>query len=69
VFFPVGRLPAALQGLAWFTPLFHGVELVRGVVLGTVEPVAAMIHVAYLSAMLSAGIAVGVRTFTRKLRT
>ena len=69
VFFPVGRLPAALQGLAWFTPLFHGVELVRGVVLGTVQPVAAMIHVAYLSAMLIAGIVVGVRTFTRKLRT
>ena len=30
VFFPVSRLPEPLQLVAWCTPLFHGVELVRG---------------------------------------
>ena len=27
-------LPAPLEVLAWFTPLFHGVSLCRGIALG-----------------------------------
>ena len=33
-FFPIDTLPAALQVLAWFTPLFHGVALTRALSLG-----------------------------------
>ena len=35
-FFPVASLPAALQVVAWFTPLYHGVSLTRALSLGTV---------------------------------
>ena len=33
IFFPVDQLPAAAQPLAWFTPLHHGVELMRALCL------------------------------------
>jgi lipooligosaccharide transport system permease protein len=33
IFFPIARLPAAAQPVAWFTPLHHGVELVRALTL------------------------------------
>ena len=42
---PVSRLPEPLARAAWFTPLFHGVELVRGFTLDAVPP-AWPIHVA-----------------------
>ena len=67
VFFPVAHLPEWLRRVAWFTPLFHGVELVRGLTLDAV-PSAWPIHVAYLSALIGAGIVVALRTFDRRLR-
>jgi lipooligosaccharide transport system permease protein len=33
IFFPIERLPAAAQPVAWFTPLHHGVELMRALCL------------------------------------
>jgi lipooligosaccharide transport system permease protein len=68
VFVPVSRFPEPLQTLAWLTPLFHGVELVRGLMLGTIQSPAWIIHVAYLLLMLAIGIAVSFRTFGKKLR-
>jgi lipooligosaccharide transport system permease protein len=68
VFFPVSRFPEPLQTLAWFTPLFHSVELVRGLMLGTIQSPVWIVHVAYLLAMLAIGIAASLRTFRRKLR-
>jgi lipooligosaccharide transport system permease protein len=29
IFFPLDRLPALVEGIAWFTPLYHGVTLMR----------------------------------------
>jgi lipooligosaccharide transport system permease protein len=29
IFFPLDRLPALVEGIAWFTPLYHGVNLMR----------------------------------------
>ena len=29
IFFPLDRLPAWVEGVAWFTPLYHGVNLMR----------------------------------------
>jgi lipooligosaccharide transport system permease protein len=31
IFFPMSQLPQAVQIIAWFTPLYHGVELSRGI--------------------------------------
>lgn len=36
IFFPVSALPAWAQTAAWFTPLFHCVELIRGAYAGEV---------------------------------
>jgi lipooligosaccharide transport system permease protein len=67
VFFPISRLPAVLERIAWFTPLFHGVELVRSLTLNTVDS-AWMIHLGYLLGLTTAGVCAGVWTFTRRLR-
>ena len=68
VFFPVSRLPGLLQTLAAVTPLFHGVELTRGLALQTLTWHAAAVHTAYLAGLLALGTAAAVWTFTRKLR-
>ncbi len=31
IFFPLTQLPELIQVIAWFTPLYHGVELSRGI--------------------------------------
>ena len=37
VFFPVASMPEWLQTLAWFNPLYHSVEVCRGLVVGQVS--------------------------------
>jgi lipooligosaccharide transport system permease protein len=66
-FFPIESLPLFLRPLAWFTPLFHGVDLARSFSLGHVEPVGDLIHVAVLCAFVGLGIAAGRITFRRRL--
>ncbi len=68
VFFPITRLPDPLEKFAWFTPLFHGVELVRGLTLNTIESPVWLIHVGYLLAMTALGVVAAVVTFRRKLQ-
>jgi lipooligosaccharide transport system permease protein len=68
VFFPISRLPVRLRVVAWFTPLFHGVELVRGLTLNKLQSPDWLVHVAYLVAMLMVGTFLSLRTFRRKLR-
>lgn len=46
-FVPVGSFPAALQVVVQLTPLYHGVELLRAVTIGTASWGAAW-HVGYL---------------------
>jgi lipooligosaccharide transport system permease protein len=67
VFFPVTRMPLWAQRAAWLTPLFHGVELVRGLTLGALDSKAWMIHVGYLAVMLAIGTLAALRTFRRRL--
>jgi lipooligosaccharide transport system permease protein len=67
VFFPVTRLPRPLAAAAVATPLFHGVELTRGLALETLTWRAATGHLAYLCMMLVLGTAAAVWTFSRKL--
>jgi lipooligosaccharide transport system permease protein len=47
-FFPVSNLPTPLEWVARLTPLWHGVDLVRMLVLGDVRPAAAAVHLSYL---------------------
>jgi lipooligosaccharide transport system permease protein len=66
-FFPISQLPAWIRPLAYVTPLWHGVALCRSLSLGTATPGAALGHVAYLALLAAAGIAVGQRTYRRRL--
>ena len=66
-FFPIDRLPPLLQSFALFTPLYHGVALARGAVLGTLEPLTALGHIAFLVAVASAGIVACLIVFPRRL--
>jgi lipooligosaccharide transport system permease protein len=68
-FFPLSNLPAALQPIAWISPLWHGVELSRGLALGTItqSPGLALVHVAVLAAVLSAGAWWAFRTVEARL--
>ena len=54
-FFPVSRLPLPLEWVAYATPLWHGVDLCRSLTLGTVQPLSALGHVAYLALLATAG--------------
>lgn len=69
VFFPLTQLPEGLRAAAWFTPLFHGVELTRGLTLGTIESPGWLAHAAYLVGMTAAGVVAALWTFERRLRT
>ncbi len=67
-FFPISRLPTALQWVAYATPLWHGVDLCRGLVLGTAHAFGALGHVAYLLAWILGGLAVGRATYAGRLQ-
>ena len=68
-FYPVDQLPTPLQALAWLTPLYHGVELARGLSLGTIgdEPVLAVIHLAIILGFIVVGTWFAVRTISARL--
>ena len=67
VFFPVTRLPEGLELVTWATPLFHGVELVRGLTRDTFDSPIWLVHVGYLAAMACGGVLAALRTFRRSL--
>jgi lipooligosaccharide transport system permease protein len=67
-FFPVDQLPAGIRPIAWITPLWHGVDLCRSLVLGGGRAWLIAVHVCYLVALLVAGLALAQRTYTRRLR-
>ena len=66
-FFPLTNLPDTIQWVAWLTPLFHGVQLIRGLVLGSLDWVAAPVHLAYPLAMLAIGIVLADRNLRRRM--
>lgn len=55
-FFPIAKLPLALQALAWATPLSHGVALARGVVLGNISAPDAALHAVVPLAYFAGGL-------------
>ncbi len=66
-FFPVDQLPAALQPVAYATPLWHGVSLTRGLSLGQLDPLLAMVNVGYLAVLLLVGVWLARRQFAKRL--
>ena len=67
-FYPISQLPDWLEPVAWLTPLWHGVELSRGAILGGLDEGTAALHVLVLLGYIVAGWLACVRTFTKKLR-
>lgn len=66
-FFPISQLPGFLEPVAWALPLWHGVELCRGLATGTGELLPALGHLAYLAAFWVAGALLAVRVLERRL--
>lgn len=69
VFYPISQLPWLLERVAWVTPLWHGVELCRDTVTGSLDAVDALGHVAVLVAYATAGWVLCRITFARRLRS
>jgi lipooligosaccharide transport system permease protein len=63
-FYPITVYPPAIQVIIEALPLWHGVELVRGLTTGSLAP-AMLLHVLYFVVM----IAIGLVFTTRRLRT
>jgi lipooligosaccharide transport system permease protein len=68
VFFPVSNLPDWLEPVALVTPLFHGVELARAIVVGTTPFVPPMISIIYLLAWIIAGTYLARAPIRRRLK-
>jgi lipooligosaccharide transport system permease protein len=66
-FFPLSQLPDVVEPLAYVTPLYHGVALTRGVALGGIDPVIAVVHIAVLVGFVVAGCVASAWTFRRAL--
>jgi lipooligosaccharide transport system permease protein len=62
-FFPLTIYPLPVQWVVQAMPLWHAVELIRGLTLGELGPGTA-VHIAYFTAM----VAIGVVFTTRRLR-
>ena len=72
-FFPISQLPEFLQRVAYATPLFHGVELVRKIALPEVDAsvvtsIPIWVHLLYLGVMTAIGIVLSSRFLSRRLR-
>ena len=68
-FFPIESLPSFLQPIAWLSPLWHGVELCRLLMLGTITqaPLLGLVHALVLVTITAIGIAVALRTVEARL--
>lgn len=68
-FFPIESLPSFLQPVAWLSPLWHGVAVTRALMIGTIgdAPLLALVHVAILVAIATAGALLAIRTIHARL--
>ncbi|HYI46295.1 MAG TPA: ABC transporter permease [Actinomycetota bacterium] len=66
-FFPIDDLPRWAASIANAIPLYHGIELIRGLTFGDLEPGAAAWHLAFLVVFFGVATAVGIRNFHRRL--
>lgn len=68
-FFPISRLPHVARELAYATPLWNGVDLMRHLTLGTASLWPSLAHVAYLTVWAVGGLALASRVYARRLVT
>jgi lipooligosaccharide transport system permease protein len=68
-FFPVTRLPHGAREIAYATPLWNGVDLMRHLTLGTASLGPSLAHVAYLLLWVAGGLTLAARTYRRRLVT
>jgi len=67
-FYPVDQLPSGLEFVARLTPIWHGIELCRGLVLGGLDTTSGLIHLLVLLGYVTAGSVAASITFDRRLR-
>jgi lipooligosaccharide transport system permease protein len=65
-FFPVDIYPPVIRWLMELTPLYHGVQLLRGLTIGLIEP-RLVWDAAYLVAFCATGLWIAMRQMERKL--
>jgi lipooligosaccharide transport system permease protein len=68
-FYPIESLPSFLQPVAWLSPLWHGVDACRMLMLDTVgrNPALFVVHIAVLVAVTVAGSLAAARTIEARL--
>jgi lipooligosaccharide transport system permease protein len=66
-FYPLDVYPPALQTIAQISPLYHGVEIIRALTLGTVDGVI-FAHIGFLAAMAVVGLSVTARRLETLLK-
>jgi lipooligosaccharide transport system permease protein len=68
-FYPIETLPSFLQPVAWLSPLWHGVDACRMLMLGTVDrnPLLFGIHILVLVAITLIGAVLAARTIEARL--
>jgi len=66
-FFPIDQLPAAIAWISRVFPVWHGVELTRGLINGTLEAAVGFGHVGYLLLWAAAGVVLAIRSFEGRL--
>ncbi len=65
-FYPLSAYPAELQTIVTLTPLYHGVDLLRSLTLGSVGP-ETLVHIVYLVVMGLIGLVIVSRRLDRLL--
>lgn len=68
VFFPLAGLPGWVQSIAWFSPLYHLVELFRALALGNVG-LALAGHLAWIGALIVLAWGLPALSLRQKLRS
>ena len=68
-FYPIESLPDLIRPIAWLSPLWHGVDLCRSLMLGTIDrdPLLAVLHVVVLGTITVLGAAAATRTVEARL--
>ncbi len=66
IFFPFDKLPGWVEVVAWVTPLYHLVEITRGMAVGP-DALQVLIHLGWLAAVTALLFPVPVRAVRRRL--
>lgn len=66
-FFPLHQLPGWMHPIAYATPLYHGVDLTRMLVLGQIDWTSALLDAAYLTLLFGIGVFLAWKSFSKRL--